>query len=124
VRLAEVFHKLWEKDREGEAVPSGAADVKTQREFVKAVVNIDNERVYDSDIKKLLNWFNILKEEIDFSKKPEEPKADEDGKEDEVKTAMPSTHKAHKKEAPKTTAPKTNTKGAGGSKTTYRPKSV
>lgn len=148
MKLSEVLLKLNEKEKAGETVPDGKVDSKEQRSFVTATIQLDNERVYDSDIKKLLNWYHILKSHLDFSKLVEAPaeevaseeapkkekakakktadaapEAEEKEKEKPKakKTAAPKTPKAS---APKSAAPKANSKGAGGAKTTYRPKSV
>lgn len=136
--LAEVFVKL----NGAGTPPTSKDDTKTQRAFVNTAIKLDNERVYDSDIKKLITWFNLLKDQLDFSKlvaeeestaaeKPkktakkaaaeEETAADEKPKKAAAKkTAAPKTPKTA---APKETATKVSTKAAG-SKNTYRPKSV
>jgi hypothetical protein len=31
-------------------------------------IQLDSERVYDSDIKKLMNWYHLLQDKLDFSK--------------------------------------------------------
>ena len=67
MKLAEVFVKLNEKEKAGEVIPDGKVDVKTQRAFVTATIKLDNERVYDSDVKKLLTWFHLLKGQLDFT---------------------------------------------------------
>lgn len=136
--LAEVFVKL----NGAGTPPASKDDTKTQRAFVNTAIKLDNERVYDSDIKKLITWFNLLKDQLDFSKllaeeesaaeeKPkkaskkaaaeEETTAEEKPKKAAAKkTAAPKTPKTA---APKETATKVSTKAAG-SKNTYRPKSV
>ena len=135
MKLAEVFIKLNEKEKAGETIPDGKVDIKTQREFVTAAIKLDNEKVYDSDIKKLLNWFHLLKADLDFDalktvpEKEETTETEADLKKtevigDEAKTKKTSAPKTPKNIAPKNLASKANSKGAGGSKTTYRPKSV
>jgi hypothetical protein len=144
MKLAEVLVKLNEKDKAGEAVPEGKAEGAVQRSYVTAAIQLDNERVYDSDVKKLLNWYHILKSQLDFSKLLEAPAEEEaatDKKESKAKgknaEAEPETDEKEKPKAKKTATPKTpktaapknttgraNSKGAGGAKTTYRPKSV
>jgi hypothetical protein len=150
VQLAEVFVKLNEKEKAGNAVPTSKDDSKAQRAFVNTAVKLDNERVYDSDIKKLITWYNLLKAQLDFGKllgeeaeevatedKPKKAAAKKgktadaeevtaDATEDKPKKAAAKKTAAPK--APKTAAPKKETakvssKGAGN-KNTYRPKSV
>jgi hypothetical protein len=135
--LAEVFVKL---NATGTAVPSSKDDAKVQRAYVNTAIKLENERVYDSDIKKLITWFNLLKDKLDFTalagepaeaeakpKKAAKKAAAEEGSEEEKpkkaaakKTATP---KAPKTATPKDTATKVSSKGAGN-KNTYRPKSV
>jgi len=137
MKLAEVFVKLNEKEKAGEIIPDGKVDVKTQRAFVTATIKLDNERVYDSDVKKLLNWYHLLKNELDFTTlksaalteteatDAEAAKAETvvEG-EEKPKAKKAATPKAPKNVAPKNIASKSNSKGSGGAKTTYRPKSV
>lgn len=134
VPLAQVFVKL---NNLGKETPDTKADIKTIRAYVNEAVALDNERVYDSDVKKLLTWFNLLKDKLDFTALAEEKDAETaeteaatEGDEKAKKaSAKPSTKvsattpKVPKAAAPKDT-PKANTKGAAGNKNTYRPKSV
>ncbi len=64
VNLVEVFQAM---NNSSEAVPSDkdAAGVKSY--FSKVYADIDFERVYSSDMKKMVKWFVILKaNEVDF----------------------------------------------------------
>lgn len=137
--LSEVFVKL---NAAGGNVPSSKDDAKAQRSFVNAAIQLENERVYDSDIKKLITWFNLLKDKLDFAAlagEPVEAEAEAKPKKASKKTAEAETtteekpkkaaaKKAAAPKAPKTATPKdTATKvsnKAAGSKNTYRPKSV
>lgn len=104
MRLAEVFVKL----NQAQNVPGPKEDPKTQRKFLVDVIQLDSERVYDSDIKKLLTWYNILQGVIDFSKllQEDEPAQVASAATEEVKaeeeTATPK--KAAKKSAKKSDA--------------------
>jgi len=104
MRLAEVFVKL----NQAQNVPGPKEDPKTQRKFLVDVIQLDSERVYDSDIKKLLTWYNILQGVIDFSKllQEDEPALEASAETEEVKaeeeTATPK--KAAKKSAKKSDA--------------------
>lgn len=104
MRLAEVFVKL----NQAQNVPGPKEDPKTQRKFLVDVIQLDSERVYDSDIKKLLTWYNILQGVIDFSKllQEDEPAQEASAETEEVKaeeeTATPK--KAAKKSAKKSDA--------------------
>ncbi|MDZ4666317.1 MAG: DUF5606 domain-containing protein [bacterium] len=136
LRLNLVLLKLNEKGN----VPAAKEDMKVLRAYLIETINLDSERVYDNDIKKLLNWYHSLKDVLDFSKlaEPSENEAEAtsetanaDAPTDAVvEDAKPKKVVAKKTATPKTTAPKNaaspkaNSKGAGGSKTSYRPKAV
>jgi len=54
----------------GGPAPDGKSESKVLRDaMIKIVPNYDADRVYDSDIKKLLTWYNILqaKDMLDFA---------------------------------------------------------
>jgi len=85
----------------------------------------------------LMTWFHILKDTLDFAKLAESDEVTETSAEanseattdvssDEAKPKKVAVKKAAtpKTAVPKSAAPKANTKGAGGSKTTYRSKTV
>lgn len=77
VQLAEVLVKLNEQEKAGNAAPTSKDESKVQRAFVNTAVKLDNDRVYDSDIKKLITWFNLLKGKLDFVKLSGEEAAEE-----------------------------------------------
>ncbi len=146
MRLAEVFVKLNEKG----GVPNSKDSAQTQRKFLVDVIKLDSERVYDSDIKKLLTWYNALKDLVDFKTLLAEDnaaQAEEATEEAPAKAAKKSAKKADdgeeatdekpkkvaakKTAAPKKTAAKTATPKATkvsskstANTNTYRPKSV
>ena len=58
VNLAEVFTAM---KNSGESLPDGKADaVAIKSYFEKVYPDIDFERVYGSDMKKMVKWFDIL----------------------------------------------------------------
>ena len=60
IPLAEVFTKMYAYT-EGKQGPSHKESNETLKEFFGAVItDYDRERVRVSDIKKAINWFNIL----------------------------------------------------------------
>jgi hypothetical protein len=64
MNLADVLLKIHEEG----APPEGKDKAETQRAYLSKTIRIDNDRVYDNDIKKLLNWYGILKTHgFDFS---------------------------------------------------------
>lgn len=72
MKLAEVFIKL----KESGNVPEPKTDLKTLRKFLIDTIQLDSERVYDNDIKKLINWYHTLKDLLDFNALTETETAD------------------------------------------------
>lgn len=109
MRLAEVLVKINEKEKAGTAIPSGKDDAKTQRNFLIETIQLDSERVYDSDIKKLITWYGTLKGMLDFAtlmdeETPEETPAAETAAKEEAPAAeeKPKAKKAAAKTGAKT----------------------
>ena len=60
VALREILHSMHKKTKGESAVShnSSAGDIKT---FVDSVVqDLDHERIFNSDLKKLVQWYNLL----------------------------------------------------------------
>ena len=75
VRLKDIFETI--KAYKGN-IPDAKADPKVLRAFFTEIVpNHDTERVYNSDIKKIVNWFAIIKETPLFDEVTEEEVATE-----------------------------------------------
>ncbi|MFN4082858.1 MAG: DUF5606 domain-containing protein [Bacteroidia bacterium] len=62
VKLAEVLYKL----KENGNVPEPTTDPKKLRKYLIETINIDSERVYDNDIKKLIKWYHTIKDVLNF----------------------------------------------------------
>lgn len=61
VPLADVFQKIKEKENTAIASINPKSDNETLRKYLSEILpNYDRERVYPSDIRKLLNWYNTL----------------------------------------------------------------
>lgn len=61
VPLREVLSKLKELENGAQCSVDPKADAATLREyFAKVLPDFDRDRVYPSDIKKLIQWYNIL----------------------------------------------------------------
>ena len=80
--LREVFQKIQEKEKGGKTAVGHKADKLTLEEyFFEVLPNYDEDRVYASDIKKVVQWYNILTDHgiTDFSEDDEDqPPADEE----------------------------------------------
>src|SRR5690606_3969527 len=60
VRLAQVFNNIAEKENMGPAMSHKEDNAKLESYFREVLPEFDEERVYASDIKKILNWYNML----------------------------------------------------------------
>ncbi|WP_257670369.1 DUF5606 family protein [Parapedobacter tibetensis] len=70
LKLIDILGRIKEKGD----LPSTKSDGKTLREFFREVApGHDEERVYSSDIKKIVNWYNIIKELPLFSEEAPAP---------------------------------------------------
>lgn len=102
VNLVEVFNAM---EKAGGSLPDGKDNAALKKYFEKAYPDLDFERVYASDLKKMVKWFEILKKqnvEIKLSEPPaEEPQEEEvaEAEVEEVKEEKPAKKTAKKKEA-------------------------
>jgi len=58
--LAEVMRNIAIKENEGPAISSKEDNAKLVAYFKEILPDYDEDRVYPSDIKKVLNWYNML----------------------------------------------------------------
>jgi len=70
--LAEVMRNIAIKEDNGPAISHKEDNAKLVAYFTEILPEYDSERVYPSDIKKVLNWYNLLQSKGMVSK--EEPK--------------------------------------------------
>ena len=80
--LKEIFKRLHEKHEGGEAIDPKSDKKILSSYFEELVPEYDQERVYTSDIKKMIAWYNLLvqKEMLDFT----EEETDEESKDDDA----------------------------------------
>ncbi len=88
VPLREVFQKIKEKEGGKKTSVSHKADkIELEEYFFEILPNYDEDRVYASDIKKIVQWYNILLDNnlTDFveAKDVEEPTAVDTSNEEE-----------------------------------------
>lgn len=88
--LKDIFKKISDK-QEGKAAISHKSDGKELKAFFEEVLpDYDKERVYNSDIKKVIQWYNLLieKDLLNFdeeeAEKEETDKTDESQEEKEI----------------------------------------
>lgn len=106
VNLVEIFHAM---DKAGGTLPDGKDNGALKKYFEKAYPELDFERVYASDLKKMVKWFEILKKkniEIKLSELP----AEEEQAPEEVKEV--AEEKAPKKKAAAKKEEKNSSAGA------------
>ncbi len=67
LRLIDILERIKEKG----TLPDAKSDGKTLRAFFREVApDHDEERVYSSDIKKIISWYNIIKDLPLFEETP------------------------------------------------------
>lgn len=109
VNLVDVFHAM---EKDAVKIPDGKDNAALKKYFEKVYPDLDFERVYTSDLKKMVKWFDVLKAneiEIKLSQAPAEETAEESVVEEaaEVVEEKPKEVKAEKKTpAKKKAAPK------------------
>lgn len=69
VPLKEVFQKIYDKEKGKACIDHKSADAELRKYFKAAFAEYDEDRVYTSDIKKVLMWYNLLQKEGLLDKK-------------------------------------------------------
>jgi hypothetical protein len=92
VPLGKVMDKIWEKEDGGETLSHKLPDAELREYFAVVLPDYDRDRVYSSDIKKVLHWYNILHKLNLLVKEEETPEEQEaatvsDGKAESGKKA-------------------------------------
>ena len=78
--LRAVFAKISEKEDGGEAISHKSSKDELEEYFFGILPDYDEDRVYVSDIKKVVQWYNLLTKSgmTDFSEKTEEDEVADD----------------------------------------------
>ncbi len=79
--LREVFQKIQLKEKGGKTSISHKSEkIQLEEYFFEVLPNYDEDRVYVSDIKKVIQWYNLLHENgiTDFSPDDEEASSEEE----------------------------------------------
>jgi hypothetical protein len=134
IPLSDVFMKIHEKENGGEAINHKAEPEQLKKYFGEVLPDYDSERVYTSDMKKVIQWYNILQSnnlvKFEDAAVSDEAGADEESEEKssksktgdkgkEEKSAAKKTASKTAKAAPKTkdSTPKTSKAKAGKTQT-------
>ena len=85
MKLQEVFQKLHDALGEADAPTSKASADELKALFLKAIPNYDGDRFYVSHMKKVIDWYNELKNfaSLDFEEGNEGEAASEETKEED-----------------------------------------
>ena len=85
MKLQEVFQKLHDALGEADAPTSKASADELKALFLKAIPNYDSDRFYVSHMKKVVDWYNELKNfaPLDFEEGNEGEAASEETKEED-----------------------------------------
>ncbi len=72
--LKKVFKTIFELEQGGEAISHKSSQDELKNYFIKVLPEYDKDRVYVSDIRKLIQWYNILcrLELLDFTEEKED----------------------------------------------------
>lgn len=117
--------KLWQVLKNIKAAVDAGKEMpnaKASNDEIKAAMEIalpdyDKERVYVSDMRKLFNWYHIIKDMIDYEKLGEEPEEEEGAENSDADASAKKHTQANLNK--KTVAPKTAS-GAKSKTTTPR----
>lgn len=60
VPLADVFEKIKSKENGGEAISHKSSKDQLEEYFFNVLPDYDEDRVYPGDIKKVVQWYNLL----------------------------------------------------------------
>jgi hypothetical protein len=106
VNLVDIFTAM---DQSGEKTPDDKDNAAVKKYFEKVFPELDFDRVYSSDMKKMVKWFGVLKSnnvEIKLREVTEEAPADETAVAEEVTSAKEEKAKAAKATKEETTEEK------------------
>ena len=100
VNLVDVFNAM---EKDGGSLPDAKNNDAVKKYFEKVYPEMDFDRVYSSDMKKMVKWFESLKKhniEIKLSELPEETEETvEETKEESVPEEKPKRKRATKKKS-------------------------
>ncbi|UJH92190.1 DUF5606 domain-containing protein [Antarcticibacterium sp. 1MA-6-2] len=79
VPLGTIFQKIYEKEDGGQAIDHKASKKELENYFAEVLPDYDVDRVYQSDIKKIIQWYNLLVSNgfTDFSKESDKESTEE-----------------------------------------------
>jgi hypothetical protein len=84
IPLRKIYKTIQEMEKGGPAIDAKSDDAKLKEYFAKVLPDYDRQKVYLSDIRKLITWYNILQKN-GYNNFEEEVKKDEEKKDEETK---------------------------------------
>jgi hypothetical protein len=84
INLKVILKKIAEKQENGQAISAKSPDKELKSYFEEILPDYDRERVYTSDIKKVISWYNLLQKLnlLEILNEPDEVVEDEEKKDD------------------------------------------
>jgi len=101
VNLVEIFEAI---DKAGGSLPDNKDNDAVKKYFEKIYPDLDFEKVYSSDLKKMIKWYDVLKKN-NIEIKLSEPAVEEEIQEEEPKEELVVVADAPKKPVAKKAAP-------------------
>lgn len=99
--LSKVFDLIYDKEQGGVAIDGKSDGNKLKMWFEEILPDYDKDKVYTSDIKKVVLWYNILHNlDLLVKEEPEEKTSEDAETAVPVKEKAPTTVKKKKKAAP------------------------
>jgi len=101
IPLGDVIQNIYDKEKGSECISHKSSKEELRSYFLEVLPDYDDERVHDSDIKKLMSWYNLLhkSKNLVIDKK-------EESKETKSTSAKASADKSAGKKATKATTDK------------------
>lgn len=133
IKLFEIFARIAKKENDQETISHKESEDKLTAYFSEIVPDYDTDRVYVSDIRKVLNWYSVIQKSglanvFSTALKQAEEKTEEANKEETekkkpaAKKATTTKKTAEKKTAGKKETKKTETEKKPAAKKTAKPK--
>lgn len=117
IKLTEVYSKMYETLNGKEALSHKEDPAKLRKFVLTFLPNYDSERVYDSDVRKLFQWYNtLLTEGLLTPEAKEEEKVEEGKSEKKTKTTKTVQESKPVKAVKPAATPKASVKSAAGAK--------
>ena len=78
--IEEIMTSIFEKEKGGSAIDNKADDKAIEKYFSEVLPEYDKERVYTSNMRKLINWYNTLQTTGNLKEKEEAKEGEEKSK--------------------------------------------